>query len=106
MPGEVVYKKDEVGQIAIARLFILVIVLALDILDDCEILTGQLEIYQIDGKVDKTYCQCLCLLGKLFIDHKTIMYDLDPFTFTVLARNVEGKKEVGWIDLIIGYTLI
>jgi ribosomal protein S18 acetylase RimI-like enzyme len=46
----------------------------------------QLSIHCLDGKNDKLYAQNLCLLGKLFIDHKTIMYDLEPFLLYVLFR--------------------
>jgi hypothetical protein len=34
----------------------------------------------------KVYCQCLCLLAKLFLDHKALYYDVDPFLFYVRAR--------------------
>ena len=34
----------------------------------------------------KVYCQCLCLLAKLFLDHKTLYYDVDPFLFYVLCE--------------------
>lgn len=32
------------------------------------------SVYEIDGADEKLYCQCLCLLSKLFIDHKTLYY--------------------------------
>ena len=32
------------------------------------------------------YCQSLCLLSKLFLDHKTLYYDVDPFLFYVLTE--------------------
>jgi hypothetical protein len=39
----------------------------------------------------KTYCQNLCLLSKLFLDHKTLYYDVDPFLFYVLCeRDAHG----------------
>lgn len=28
----------------------------------------------------QVYCQCLCLLAKLFLDHKTLYYDVSTFT--------------------------
>ncbi len=34
----------------------------------------------------QVYCQCLCLLAKLFLDHKTLYYDVDPFLFYVLCE--------------------
>jgi Histone acetyltransferase (MYST family) len=41
----------------------------------------------VDGNVNKIYCQNLCLLAKLFLDHKTLYYDVEPFLFYVLTRN-------------------
>ena len=34
----------------------------------------------------QVYCQSLCLLSKLFLDHKTLYYDVDPFLFYVLCE--------------------
>ncbi len=51
--------------------------------------SGDVRMYEVDGKVDKLYCQCLCLFGKLFLDHKTVYYDIEFFYFYVLVR-VEG----------------
>ncbi|PIO53018.1 hypothetical protein TELCIR_25667, partial [Teladorsagia circumcincta] len=45
----------------------------------------QLSFFEIDGRKNKTYAQNLCLLAKLFLDHKTLYYDTDPFLFYVLA---------------------
>jgi hypothetical protein len=37
----------------------------------------------------QVYCQSLCLLSKLFLDHKTLYYDVDPFLFYVLCEKDE-----------------
>ncbi|THD20082.1 Histone acetyltransferase [Fasciola hepatica] len=42
--------------------------------------------FEIDGRKNKTYAQHLCLLAKLFLDHKTLYYDTDPFLFYVLCE--------------------
>ena len=42
-----------------------------------------LAVYELDGK---EYCQNLCLLAKLFLDHKTLYYDVTPFFFYVVAK--------------------
>jgi hypothetical protein len=42
--------------------------------------------FEIDGKKEKTYCQHLCYLAKLFLDHKTLYYDVDLFLFYVLCE--------------------
>lgn len=43
--------------------------------------------FQIDGNVNKIYCQNLCLLAKLFLDHKTLYYDVEPFLFYAMTKN-------------------
>ena len=48
--------------------------------------TPYMRINEIDGKIDKNYCQNLCLLSKLFLDHKTVFYDTEPFLFYVLTK--------------------
>ena len=42
--------------------------------------------WERDGSECKVYCQCLCALAKLFLDHKTLYYDVDPFLFYVLCE--------------------
>ncbi|GAB1603151.1 histone acetyltransferase KAT7-like, partial [Argonauta hians] len=46
-----------------------------------------LSVFEVDGNVSKIYCQNLCLLAKLFLDHKTLYYDVEPFLFYVLTFN-------------------
>ena len=43
--------------------------------------------FEVDGNTNKMYCQNLCLLVKLFLDHKTLYYDVEPFVFYVLTKN-------------------
>lgn len=45
-----------------------------------------LSLFEIDGSNQKIYCQNLCLLSKLFLDHKTLYYDTDMFLFYVLCE--------------------
>jgi hypothetical protein len=42
--------------------------------------------WQVDGRKEKQYCQNLCYLAKLFLDHKTLYYDVDLFLFYVLCE--------------------
>lgn len=49
--------------------------------------TVELSVFEVDGLVSKIYCQNLCLLAKLFLDHKTLYYDVEPFLFYVLTLN-------------------
>ncbi|EAY05379.1 MOZ/SAS family protein [Trichomonas vaginalis G3] len=47
---------------------------------------GNISIYELKGWRQKIPCQCLCLLSKLFLDHKTLTYDVDGFVFYVLCE--------------------
>ena len=47
----------------------------------------------MDGKGHQVYCQNLCLLSKLFIEHKTLYYDTDPFLFYVLTEFQEDETD-------------
>ncbi|TFK57704.1 acyl-CoA N-acyltransferase [Heliocybe sulcata] len=42
-------------------------------------------IWEVDGAKDKLYCQNLSLFGKLFIDIKTLYFDMENFMFYVLT---------------------
>jgi len=53
---------------------------------------GKNAVFEVDGSIHKLYCQCLCLFAKLFIDHKTLYYDVDPFHFYVLTEIVPIKS--------------
>ena len=58
-----------------------------------------LAMYEIDGKDKKIYCQNLCLLSKLFLDHKTLYYDVDPFMYYVLCEvDSDGSHIVGYFS--------
>lgn len=58
-----------------------------------------LAMFEVDGKDNKIYCQNLCLLSKLFLDHKTLYYDVDPFLFYILCEVDElGCHIVGYFS--------
>ncbi|CAF1234523.1 unnamed protein product [Adineta steineri] len=59
-----------------------------------------LSVYEVDGSSSQLYCQCLCLLAKLFLERKTIYFDVSPFLFYVL---VESDKRTKNMQHIIGY---
>lgn len=42
--------------------------------------------YEVDGKKARTYCENLCYLAKMFLDHKTLKYDCDAFYFYVMCE--------------------
>lgn len=60
---------------------------------------GNLSVFEVDGKEHRVYCQNLCLLAKLFLDHKTLYYDVDPFFFYIIAEVDEfGAHIVGYFS--------
>ncbi|GJP49004.1 hypothetical protein CLOM_g8269 [Closterium sp. NIES-68] len=48
---------------------------------------GMLHVFRVDPMEAKLFCQCLCLLGKLFLEHKPRVYTLEGHTFYVLTRS-------------------
>lgn len=59
----------------------------------------ELSVFEADGAKCKLYCQNLCLLAKLFLDHKTLFYDVEPFLFYILTRNDDvGSRIVGYFS--------
>jgi histone acetyltransferase HTATIP len=58
-----------------------------------------ISFFEIDGRKNKSYAQNLCLLAKLFLDHKTLYYDTDPFLFYVMTEYDErGFHIVGYFS--------
>lgn len=55
--------------------------------------------YEVDGKKEQQYCQNLCYLAKLFLDHKTLWNDVDLFLFYVLCEvDHRGVHIVGYFS--------
>ena len=55
--------------------------------------------FEIDGRRQRTWCRNLCLLSKLFLDHKTLFYDVDPFLFYCMTtRSASGCHLVGYFS--------
>ncbi|GMM33600.1 NuA4 histone acetyltransferase complex catalytic subunit [Saccharomycopsis crataegensis] len=60
---------------------------------------SKVSFFEIDGKKQRTWCRNLCLLSKLFLDHKTLYYDVDPFLFYVMTyRDEVGQHVVGYFS--------
>lgn len=58
-----------------------------------------ISFFEIDGRKNKNYAQHLCLLAKLFLDHKTLYYDTDPFLFYIMAEfDNRGFHLVGYFS--------
>ncbi|KAJ7569256.1 hypothetical protein O6H91_01G106100 [Diphasiastrum complanatum] len=58
-----------------------------------------LAVFEVHGKLNKLYCQNLCLFAKLFLDHKTLYYDVENFLFYVLTElDDTGYHPVGYFS--------
>ena len=58
-----------------------------------------ISMFEVDGKKAKQYCQNLCYLAKLFLDHKTLYYDVDLFLFYIMCECDErGAHMVGYFS--------
>lgn len=69
-----------------------------------------ISFFEVDGRRQRTWCRNLCLLSKLFLDHKTLYYDVDPFLFYCMCtRDETGCRLVGYFskekDSAEGYNL-
>ena len=60
---------------------------------------GSVSIWEVDGRKKTEYCQCLCLMAKMFLGSKTLYYDVEPFLFYILTENDElGYHFVGYFS--------
>ncbi|CAH1791663.1 unnamed protein product [Owenia fusiformis] len=60
---------------------------------------GNISFFEIDGRKNKNYAQNLCLLAKLFLDHKTLYYDTDPFLFYIMCElDTIGYHIIGYFS--------
>ncbi|OCH95441.1 hypothetical protein OBBRIDRAFT_831000 [Obba rivulosa] len=60
---------------------------------------GVISIFEVDGRKNKIYCQNLCLLSKMFLDHKSLFYDVEPFLFYVITETDDaGARFVGYFS--------
>lgn len=79
---------------------------------------GGVSIFEVDGRLNKVctdlhvhdtelkvvrhfqiYCQNLCLLSKMFLDHKSLFYDVEPFLFYVMTEADDfGAHFIGYFS--------
>lgn len=55
---------------------------------------AKVSFWEVDGRKNIEYCQNLCLLAKLFLNSKTLYYDVEPFVFYVLTEIDEQDSSV------------
>ena len=66
---------------------------------------GTISVFEVNGSDHKIYCQNLCLLAKLFLDHKTLYFDVEPFWFYVLTEvDKHGCHIVGYFSKVLQIT--
>lgn len=59
----------------------------------------EISVFEVDGATNRIYCQNLCYIAKLFLDHKTLYYDVDPFWFYVMCEvDDKGAHIVGYFS--------
>lgn len=62
---------------------------------------GNISFFEIDGQQNEIYCQNLCLLAKLFLDHKTLYFDVEPFLFYVMTEyDDSGFHIIGYFSKV------
>ncbi|CAD5221525.1 unnamed protein product [Bursaphelenchus okinawaensis] len=58
-----------------------------------------ISVFEVDGNTARVYCRNLCLLAKLFMDHKTLYFDVEPFLFYVcVIRDKFGLHFAGYFS--------
>lgn len=61
--------------------------------------TPVLLICLVSNNMRQIYCQNLCLLSKMFLDHKSLFYDVEPFLFYVITDSDSiGARFVGYFS--------
>lgn len=60
---------------------------------------GTLSFFELDGRKQRHFCRNLCLISKLFLDHKTLYYEVDPFLYYIMTRTDErGMHILGYFS--------
>ncbi|OII77111.1 MOZ SAS family protein [Cryptosporidium andersoni] len=58
-----------------------------------------LSMFEVDGRLARVYCENLCFLSKLFLDHKTLYNSVHLFLFYILTEYDEnGYHIVGYFS--------
>lgn len=63
--------------------------------------SSAISVFEVDGRKNKIYFQNLCLLTKMFLDHKTLYYYVEPFLFYIMTRSSDeglGEQFVGYFS--------
>lgn len=49
----------------------------------------QISIFEVNSSKERVYCENLCLLSKLYLDHKNLFYETETFLFYVITEYVD-----------------
>lgn len=60
----------------------------------------RISVFEVDGAHQKIYSQNLCLLSKLFLQHKTLYFEVEPFLFYIVCEYGEdtGHRMIGYFS--------
>ena len=59
----------------------------------------KITVWEVDPNINLTYCENLSYLSKLFLDHKLLIFPIDPFLFFMLCEYDEyGHHLVGYFS--------
>lgn len=62
--------------------------------------------FEVDGSVNKIYCQNICLLAKLFLDHKTLYYDVGTITREIDVNKMNQLLRISDVYHFIYFLLL
>ena len=62
---------------------------------------GNISVFEVDGFSNPTYCENLCYLSKLFLDHKNLYDDIEPFLFFPMTESDETGNHIGIFSYIV-----
>lgn len=63
---------------------------------------GKTSVFEVDGDKHKAYCQSLCLMAKLFLENKTLYFDVEPFLFYVMTEHdSQGCHMIGYFSKVL-----
>jgi histone acetyltransferase HTATIP len=59
----------------------------------------KMSVFEVDDRKNPTYCENLCYLAKLFLDHKTLFFNVEPFLFFIECETDKfGHDMVGYFS--------
>ena len=95
-PGNEIYRN---GNLSSKRPHVFVVYILHRCVSHAVLSLCTLVVFEVNGSEERIYCQNLCYIAKLFLDHKTLYFDVDPFLFYLLCEVDErGFHPVGYFS--------